>query len=127
MSQFLSQSDDPSQASQCSSSIVIFVGEKEREVPDRLTVWSQGFVYDNNNEELRSTNQDGYGQDVNHAEAAVCGYVDGGINAAVILFELNSSSATCSLPETAKNKLREALGFSSKTALGSGITILPLL
>ena len=76
---------------------------------------------------LRLTNQDGYGQDVNHAEAAVCGYVDGGINAAVILFELNSSSATCSLPETAKNNLREALGFSSKTALGSGITILPPL
>ena len=76
---------------------------------------------------LGLTNQDGYGQDVNHAEAAVCGYVDGGINAAVILVELISSSATSSLPETAKNKLREALGFSSKTALGSGITILPLL
>ena len=39
MNQFLSQSDDPSQASQWSSSIVILVGEKEREVPDRLTVW----------------------------------------------------------------------------------------
>ena len=43
LSQFLSQSDDPSQASQWSRSIVILVGEKEREVPDRLTLWSIWF------------------------------------------------------------------------------------
>ena len=55
---FVGQNADLTSGRHC---IVIFVGEKEREVPDRLTVWSQGFVYDNNNEELRSTNQDGYG------------------------------------------------------------------
>ena len=37
MGQFLNQSYDPSQAGQWSRGIVIFVGEKERAVPDRLT------------------------------------------------------------------------------------------
>ena len=37
----LALSDDPSQASQWSRRIVIFIGERERAVPDRLTLCAQ--------------------------------------------------------------------------------------
>ena len=52
---------------------------------------------------LRLTNQDGYGQDVNHAEAAVGdGYVNACIGEAVILVGVILSSPTCPLPVTTK-------------------------
>ena len=49
------------------------------------------------------TNQDGYGQDVSHAEAAVGdGYVNACIGEAVILDGVILSSPTCPLPVTTK-------------------------
>ena len=49
------------------------------------------------------TNQDGYGQDVSHAEAAVGdGYVDACMGEAVILIEVIVSLTTHPFPVTTK-------------------------
>ena len=54
-------------------------------------------------QKMNMTNQDGYGQDVNHAEAAVGdGYVNACIGEAVILVGVILSSPTCPLPVTTK-------------------------
>ena len=54
-------------------------------------------------QKMNMTNQDGYGQDVSHAEAAVGdGYVNACIGEAVILIGVIFSSPTCPLPVTTK-------------------------
>ena len=73
-------------------------------------------------QKLNMTNQDGYGQDVSHAEAAVGdGYVDACMGEAVILVEVIFSWMTRPLPVMTKKEFRETMHGGSHGKLAGNI------